>query len=146
MRVSAEIEIAAPAETVFETVMDTGRLGDWVTTHRGIAEEPGGGLAQGSSFVQKLRVAGLPFEVRWTVTRLERPHRVEWRGEGPGGSAARVDYRLEAGGGATRFEYTNEFELPGGRIAALAGRKIGEARARTEAERSLERLKQLLEG
>jgi uncharacterized protein YndB with AHSA1/START domain len=146
MRVESQVEIAAPPEEVFETVMDPGRLGEWVTTHDGLVERPAGQLAEGSTFRQRLRVAGLSFKVRWRVTRLERPSLVEWTGEGPGGSRALVRYTLEPiERGATRFGYLNEFELPGGRVTRLAGRRIGEGRGRAEAERSLERLKRLLE-
>jgi uncharacterized protein YndB with AHSA1/START domain len=146
VKVSSEIEIDAPPEEVFETVMDPARLGDWVTTHGGIVEEPEGELAEGSTFRQRLRVAGVSFKVRWRVARLDRPKLVEWEGEGPGGSSALIRYTLDPlEGGATRFEYLNEFELPGGKLAQLAGGKIGGGRGRAEAERSLERLKRLLE-
>jgi uncharacterized protein YndB with AHSA1/START domain len=145
VRVDSEIEIAAPPERVFKTVMDPARLGDWVTTHGGIVEPPEGELMEGSTFRQRLRVAGIPFNVRWRVTRLERPNLVEWQGKGPGGSSALVRYTLEPVNGGTRFGYLNEFQLPGGRLARLAGGRIGEGRGRAEAERSLERLKRLLE-
>lgn len=146
MKVSSQIEIDAPPEKVFETVMDPARLEDWVTTHGGIVEEPEGELDEGSTFQQRLRVAGLSFKVHWRVARLERPRLVEWEGDGPGGSSALVRYTLDPlEGGATRFGYVNQFELPGGRVAKLAGSKIGEGKGRAEAERSLERLKRLLE-
>jgi uncharacterized protein YndB with AHSA1/START domain len=145
VRVDSEIEIAAPPEEVFDTVMDPARLEDWVTTHVGIVEEPEGELVEGSTFRQRLQVAGIPFKVRWRVTRLERPTLVEWQGEGPGGSSALVRYMLEPVNGGTRFGYLNEFQLPGGRLARLAGGRIGGGKGRAEAERSLERLKRLLE-
>jgi Polyketide cyclase / dehydrase and lipid transport len=128
-------------------VMEVERLGEWVSTHREIVEAPEGKLRPGSTFRQGLRVAGVSFEVRWEVTRLEPPRLVEWRGEGPGGSRARVRYALEprAGGRATGFQYENEFQLPGGRLTELAGRGIGEQRGRSEAEHSLRNLKRLLE-
>jgi uncharacterized protein YndB with AHSA1/START domain len=145
VKVTSEIEIGVPPDEVFQTVMDPHRLKDWVTTHEGIVEEPEGELVEGSTFRQKLRVAGIPFNVRWQVTRLERPALVEWEGEGPGGSSALVRYTLKPVNGGTRFGYLNEFELPGGRLARFAGGKIGAGKGRAEAERSLERLKQLLE-
>ena len=146
MKVRSEIEIDAPREEVLAAIMDTERLGEWVDAHRAVIDAPEGELECGSTFRQKLRVAGLSFKVGWEVTRLERPRLVEWRGTGPGGSEARVCYQLENGDGkSTRFVYVNEFELPGGRLADLAARKIGEERGRTEAEKSLRNLKGLLE-
>jgi uncharacterized protein YndB with AHSA1/START domain len=146
VKVRSEIEIDAPRERVLETIMDTERLGEWVDAHRQVIDAPEGELEKGSTFRQKLRVAGLSFKVSWEVTRLEPPRLVEWQGAGPGGSDARVCYQLENGdGGATRFIYVNEFHLPGGKLAAAAGKKIGEERGRAEAEKTLRNLKKLLE-
>ena len=144
MEVRESIELPAPPEEVFDLLLDVDRLGDWVAAHRAIVEDPEGPLAEGSTFIQKLRLAGVSFKVGWEVTRLERPRLVEWRGNGPGGSDARVCYSLAANGGGTRFDYVNEFRLPGGRLAQVAGRAVGEGRARHEARESLERLQRLL--
>jgi len=145
LEVRTSIEIAAPRERVFDVLLDLDRLGEWVEAHRGITEEPDGPLHEGSEFRQKLRVSGLGFKVRWTVTRLERPDVVEWQGEGPGGSDARVCYSLAESGDGTRFDYVNEFHLPGGKLAERAGKLIGEDRAREEANASLRALKELIE-
>lgn len=146
MKVRSEIEIDAPRERVLDTIMDTDRLGEWVDAHREVIDAPEGELEKGSTFRQKLKVAGLSFKVSWEVTRLEPPRLVEWQGAGPGGSDARVCYQLENGdGGSTRFIYVNEFHLPGGKLAAAAGKKIGEERGRAEAEKTLRNLKELLE-
>ena len=146
MEVRTSIEIAAEPDRVYDVVMDLDHLGDWVEAHRGIAEEPDGPLHEGSTFRQKLRVSGLGFKVRWTVTKLDRPKTVEWLGDGPGGSDARVCYSLAESDGGTRFDYVNEFHLPGGKLAERAGKLIGEDRARGEADASLRSLKELIEG
>jgi carbon monoxide dehydrogenase subunit G len=144
MEVRESIDLPAPREEVFELLIDLDRLGEWVTAHRAIVGEPPDRLEEGSSFTQKLRLAGVPFKVGWEVTRLERPQLVEWRGNGPGGSDARVCYSLAGNGGGTRFDYVNEFRLPGGKLAQVAGRAVGEGRARHEARESLARLQRLL--
>ena len=126
--------------------MDPRRLAEWVTTHRSLSEGAPTTLARGSTFRQTLSLSGARFDVTWTVVRAERPQRVEWDGEGPAGSSARVRYELEpAGEGATLFRYRNEFELPGGPLGRVAGRAIGSAPARRDAERSLANLKRLVE-
>jgi uncharacterized protein YndB with AHSA1/START domain len=144
--VVAEIEIAAPAERVYETMMDPGRLGDWVTIHRDVSGAPEPPLSQGDSFEQKLALAGKSFRVTWEVTRAEPPAAADWQGRGPAGSAARVAYRLEEAGEGTRVRYENEFEFPAGFLGRAAGRLLVRSPARKEAERSLERLKALLDG
>lgn len=143
--VSAEIEIAAPIGDVYDAMMDPGRLGEWVTIHRDLTGAPEPPLAEGDSFEQKLALAGRSFEVAWTVTRAGRPTAADWDGRGPAGSKARVAYRLEETGETTRVRYENSFEFPAGFLGRAAGRLLVRSPARKEAERSLERLKDLLE-
>jgi hypothetical protein len=49
------------------------------------------------------------------------------------------------GDGATEFDYTNEFTPPGGRLGTVASRVIVGAASEREAQKSLDRLKALLE-
>lgn len=144
MRVETTIDLPAPPEEVFAVVMDPLRLEDWVTAHDSVDEVPDEALAEGSTFRQKLKVAGVSFRVTWTVTELDEPRLAIWEGKGPAGSKAMCRYELEADGGGTRFHYLNEFELPGGKLAAVAGKAIGEERGRAEAEKSLTNLRDLL--
>ncbi len=144
-RVSAEIEVAAPPEAVYAAMMDPGRLEQWVTIHRDVADAPEPPLSEGDSFEQKLALAGKSFKVRWEVIRAERPSAADWAGRGPGGSAAHVAYRIEPSGDGSRVRYENEFDFPAGFLGSLAGRLLVRSPAKREAERSLERLKELLE-
>jgi carbon monoxide dehydrogenase subunit G len=145
--VSSEIELGAPPEEVWEVLMDPQRLGDWVTTHVALGDGTPNELSEGSSFEQTLKVGGPKFDVTWKVIEADRPRKVEWAGDGPAGSSASVVYELEPhGAGATKFTYVNDFKLPGGPLGRLAGRTVGAATARREAERSLANLKQLVEG
>ncbi|HEX2129156.1 MAG TPA: SRPBCC family protein [Solirubrobacterales bacterium] len=144
--VRAEAELPASPEEVWEVIMDPNRLGDWVTTHAGLEGEVPDRLEQGSAFKQRLKVGGAPFTVTWEVVESDRPRHVLWRGEGPGGSAAVVEYQLAEQGDSTRFTYVNRFELPGGALGRLAGRAVGERVARRESERTLENLARLFAG
>jgi len=143
--VSAEIEIAAPQKEVYEAMMDPNRLADWVTIHRGLSGAPEPPLSEGDSFEQKLALAGKSFKVSWQVTRAEPPSAADWDGRGPAGSGARVAYRLEESDGRTRVRYENAFDFPAGFLGKAAGRLLVRSPAKKEAERSLERLKRLLE-
>jgi uncharacterized protein YndB with AHSA1/START domain len=143
--VSAEIEIAAPIAEVYEAMMDPGRLGDWVTIHREVSGTPDPPLSEGDSFEQKLALAGRSFNVRWEVKRADPPTAADWEGDGPAGSSARVAYRLEEADEGTRVRYENEFAFPAGFLGRAAGRLLVRSPAKKEAERSLERLKSLLE-
>ena len=125
--------------------MDPSQLERWVTTHDSVSGAGSGPVAEGDSFTQKLRLAGKAFEVEWRVVEADRPRLARWEGEGPAGSTARVSYRLEPEDGGTRFEYRNEFALPGGALGKVAGGLLSAAPGKREARRSLERLRALLE-
>jgi uncharacterized protein YndB with AHSA1/START domain len=143
--VRTSVDIDASPQQVWDVVMDPRRLGSWVTTHEGVADVPER-LSSGSSFEQRLKLAGTSFDVCWTVSEVDEPRLAEWRGDGPYGSFARVRYVLEPlGDEATHFSYENEFELPAGLLGKAAARLVGAPRARRESRRSLGNLKRLLE-
>ena len=142
--VNESIEITAPPAEVWAVIMDPHRLGDWVTAHKKVYDAPEGGLSQGDSFEQKLQVVGPSFKVKWTVVEASEPTLAVWEGKGPGGSKADVRYELSESGDGTRFDYCNDFELPGGPLAKVAGGIAG-APATKQARESLKNLKELLE-
>lgn len=144
MRIERTVELAAPPERVYEVVMDPGRLEEWVTIHHRLDEAPDGMLERGSELTQSLRLAGRSFHVRWTVVENDPCRRVVWEGRGPVASHARVVYELDGNGGATRFSYMNEYELPGGPLGRIAERTVARMAGR-ELDGSLERLRRLVE-
>ncbi|MBV8944386.1 MAG: SRPBCC family protein [Solirubrobacterales bacterium] len=144
--VHAQIEIDAPMQRVWETVMDPGCLKDWVTIHRSVSNVSAKPLRKGSTMDQVLHIRGVSFHVQWTLTAVSSPQRAEWEGQGPAHSVARIRYELSGDGeGPTRFDYVNEFHTPGGRLGDMASRFIVGAASDREAQNSLARLKALLE-
>ena len=138
--------IDAPLERVWEVVMDPSRLGDWVTIHRWVTDVSSHPLRKGSTMRQCLHLRGVSFNVNWTLVDVKAPNHAEWEGHGPAHSLARIRYELRPDGNhATEFEYTNEFTPPGGRVGSVASRVFVGGASEREAERSLERLKALLE-
>ena len=145
MKVEREIEIAAPPERVYDVLMDPKRLSDWVTIHAELKDAPPGELKQGSELSQCLKLAGRKFTVHWRVVEDDCPTRVVWEGSGPMHSKAKVVYELAPdGNGGTRFTYANEYKLPGGALGRLGGHAVAPA-SRRESEKSLQKLKRLLE-
>ena len=144
--VQAEIEINAPIERVWETVMDPHRLADWVTIHKSIAHASPTPLHEGATMDQTMQVRGLTFKVHWELTSVDAPHEARWEGAGPARSKAMIRYQLSSEeDGQTVFRYSNEFQPPGGRLGNVAGRMIVGATSQREANNSLSRLKALLE-
>ncbi len=145
-KLEREIEIEAPPDRVYDVLADPACLGDWVTIQEELEEAPKGDLREGSTLRQRMKVAGRRFRLSWTVIEAVRPSRIVWEGHGPMGSTAKAIYELSGNSdGGTRFSYLNEYGLPGGVAGRLAGRAILAAAGR-EADRTLKRLKKLVEG
>jgi uncharacterized protein YndB with AHSA1/START domain len=143
--VQETVVLAAEPERVWDTVMDPSLLERWVTTHDSYEGAAAGALSEGDEFTQKLRLAGKSFKVRWRVVEARRPELARWEGEGPAGSTASVVYRLTAEDGGTRFDYENQFALPGGAFGKVAGGLLSAAPGAREARKTLEKLRTLLE-
>ena len=145
MKVERTIEIKAPRERVWSTLMDPYCLRDWVSIHKDLKEAPHGELRRGSELVQCLHMAGTSFNVHWEVKEADAPERAVWEGRGPMRSKAFVVYQLEEDGDSTtRFRYTNEFRAPGGPFAKVIDRITG-GTAERAADKTLANLKELLE-
>ena len=140
--VHTSIDLDAPPEKVWEVVSDLDRTGDWVTIHRGFPEGAPA-FHQGAEFKQTIEVAGASFDVTWQLADVREPELVEWNGVGPAGTKARSVYRLHAANGGTRFDYENEFTLPGGSVGEAVG-SVLDGRAKREADESLEKLRSIV--
>ena len=143
-KLEREIHIDAAPERVYAKLMEPDCLGDWVSIQDELLEAPEGELEKGDKLVQRCKVAGQKFKLRWTVESADRPHNTVWKGKGPLGSKATVTYDLAANGGGTDFTYTNEYSLPGGPVGKIAGRAVVGASG-AEADKTLRRLKELIE-
>jgi carbon monoxide dehydrogenase subunit G len=144
-KLEREIHIDASPEAVYDKLTDPNCLGEWVSVHDGIEEAPAGNVEKGDTIVQRMKVAGKKFRVKWHVDEATRPGRVVWTGKGPMGSKARATYEISKNGGSgSTFSYVNEYHLPGGPIGKLAGRAVVGASG-SEADKSLEKLKKLVE-
>jgi uncharacterized protein YndB with AHSA1/START domain len=138
--VVTSIDIDAPVEDVWRTVMDPERLGDWVTIHRRLISH------SKDAMEQVLCLRGANFKVKWHLTANDAPHHAQWNGRGPARSHAETEYRLSDNGhGGTRFDYRNEFKAPLGPLGALASHAIVGGLPAKEASASLKRLKTLVE-
>jgi carbon monoxide dehydrogenase subunit G len=138
--VSTSIEIDAPVEDVWRTVMDPVRLADWVTIHRELLSY------SPQAMEQVLCLRGAKFKVKWKLATNDAPYHARWKGRGPARSHAETEYRLSDNGrGGTHFDYRNEFKAPLGPLGALASHALVGGLPAKEADASLQRLKALVE-
>ena len=144
--VTASIEIAAPPQEVWDTVMDPARLGDWVTIHRKLRHSDKGAVRVGYRMDQQIHLRGVSVDVHWTLVECVPGEHAVWRGRGPARSRARTEYTLRPGSdGSTHFDYRNEFNAPLGPFGALASRALVGGMPEREATHTLERLRTLME-
>lgn len=143
-KLEREIHIDATAEAVYDKLTDPNCLGEWVTVQDALEEAPDRNVEPGDTLVQRMKVAGQKFRIRWHVDEAERPGRVVWTGKGPMGTKARATYVISENGDGCTFSYVNEFDLPGGPAGKLAGRAVLGTSGR-EADKTLARLKRLVE-
>ncbi len=143
--VIASIDIAAPMQEVWDTVMNPDRMGEWVTIVDRIDHVDPGPLRPGFRMSQTLHLRGMPFKVHWRLEDLDAPRYARWEGKGPARSLAIIEDRLTPEGEGTRFDYRNEFRTPFGPLGAAASRVIVGGIPEKEANASLRRLKEILE-
>jgi uncharacterized membrane protein len=143
--VHVKINIEAPVERVWDTVMDPQRLGEWVTIHRRLKDVEQDPLRPGATMEQVLHMRGVSFSVHWKLVEVNAPNLAVWEGRGPAYSTARIRYELSGDESRTEFDYTNEFSPPGGALGRVASRVIVGAASEREASSSLNRLKALVE-
>ncbi len=141
--VTAEIQIDATPQQVWDVALDPHRLADWVTIHRKLNDCDDGEVQLGFTMVQTIVIRGAPLKVSWELVICDPPHVAEWEGRGPAGSRAQTAYRLEPNDGGTLFHYRNEFFPPLGIIGRVAQRAVAGDLPRSEALASLQRLKGL---
>ncbi|HEX6711785.1 MAG TPA: SRPBCC family protein [Thermoleophilaceae bacterium] len=141
-----DITIDAPPEKVWEVLMDPERLADWVSIHQKLKKAPNGILNEGDELTQCLRLMHKNFDVAWTVEQARRPKKAIWEGRGPLRSKASVQYELSPdGNGGTRFHYMNEFKAPMGPLGAFFADHAFQRTSEREADKTLDKLKKLLE-
>ena len=146
MKVVRDITIDATPQECWEVLMDPQRLADWVSIHKKLKSAPSGILTEGDQLTQCLRLMHKSFDVKWKVEQADKPHKAIWEGRGPVRSKATVVYDLKPdGNGATRFHYENEFKAPMGPLGAFFADHAFQRTSEREADKTLDKLKGLLE-
>ncbi|MBL8932075.1 MAG: SRPBCC family protein [Kineosporiaceae bacterium] len=139
--VSAQVRITANPETVWRVMTDPSQFSAWLDTHQGFVGEPPTAMAPGLAYGQRVKVMGMPAEVKWTVVGFEEQRRLVLEGVGPMGIALSATHELQPEDDAAVVSVTYEFK--GAAVFAVAGqltRDVGES-----VTKSLAALKALIE-
>ena len=143
--VIASIDIDAPLQEVWDTIMNPARMREWVTIVDRIDHVDPGPLRPGFRMIQTLHLRGMPFKVQWTLEDLDAPRYARWEGSGPARAKAVTENRRSERDGRTHFNYRNEFRTPFGPLGAAASRVLVGGIPDKEANASLRRLREILE-
>jgi uncharacterized protein YndB with AHSA1/START domain len=140
--VTVTTDIKAGAEEVWAVLANPATWGDWVDIHQGFAGEAPAQFFPGGAFVQRVRVLGMPADVRWTIVGLQEPVRLELEGAGPMGINLRAEYGVEDQGGSSTVTAHMEFK---GAAVMMVGSQL-ESEVGSSLRTSLAKLKARVEG
>ena len=118
MIVTDSIEIAAPADVVWQVYSDVERWPEWTRSVSSVRLLEGAPLAVGS--VAEIRQPKLP-KLRWTVTELAPPRSWAWTSVSPGSRAVGRHEVTALGPSRARADLSIEQAGP---LGALVGRLI----------------------
>jgi hypothetical protein len=139
--VTVTTDIHAGAEKVWAVLANPATWGDWVEIHQGFAGEAPAQFFPGGAFVQRVRVLGMPADVRWTIVGLQEPVRLELEGTGPMGISLRAEYGVEEHGDSSTVSGHMEFK---GAAVMMVGSQL-ESEVGTSLRNSLTKLKARVE-
>jgi carbon monoxide dehydrogenase subunit G len=140
VRIELTIDMARPAEDVFEHLVDLERLPDWQSSALEVhADEP---LAEGVRILERRRVMGREIQNELEVTGFDPPRQLTLKAlKGP--LRFTVDHRLAESDGGTRLRVVAEGKAGG---FMKLGEPMLARTAESELRKDFERLKELLEG
>ena len=137
--VSKSIELPTPPDAAFALATDPSRFGEWLTIHDGWPQGEPGAPQEGASFVQQVKIVGMPAEVSWTVIELDGT-RLVMTGAGPMGATLSSTISVTEAGDGSTISYESGFDGGGlqGPMADMVTKAAGD-----ELEKSLTKLKEL---
>ncbi|HSV40252.1 MAG TPA: crotonase/enoyl-CoA hydratase family protein [Nocardioidaceae bacterium] len=100
--VTVSTDTAASPEAVRAFLDDFGRLPDWMGMHAGWRGEPPAVAEEGSTFVQKVKMMGIPAEISWTVVQAGSDT-ISIEGAGPMGLVMRIWFSVQPAADGSRL-------------------------------------------
>lgn len=148
IRFEAAEVIGAPAEGVFDALLDVDAAQQWIPGVVRIERLSSGPLGEGSEWRETRKMFGREATEQFELVELERPHRIELRVDGTKGSSGCGEYlftyRLEPASGGTRVRLDGEIRGLSGPMRWLG--KLFVRPYRKACVKDLQALKRYLEG
>jgi uncharacterized protein YndB with AHSA1/START domain len=138
--ITETVELSAAPEQVWEKIARLDNYTDWLTIHVDFPDGAPDELQPDATFREKVRIMGMPGDVKWKVEECDQPSRLVLKGEGPMGTKMSTTFSLESVNGGTTLRYESEF---GGAALAPMAAQLEKASKESAAE-SMEKLRELL--
>ncbi len=144
-RIEASVDIGAAPEAVWTFVSDLRRIPEWVEdTLKMLSVEPEP-AQQGTVYRERSRILGPLSQVTtWRIAEFDPPRRQKHDGQVPMMASTSVSFALEPSSAGTRFTLVFEY-APGNPLASLSDRLFLGGSLRSGFERSVQKLKALVE-
>ena len=139
--VTTSIDLAADAPAVWGRLVDLASMGTWVASHAGFVGGAPQSVAPGTEYTERIKVLGMPNDVRWTISTLEDGRRFAQEGRGPMGISIDAEYLVEPTTDGSRLTISQGFS--GGALFAVKGQLEREVKGAQES--SLAKFKELVE-
>ena len=123
------VRVPAAAGQVFAMLGDPARMPDWMLQHAGWIGPPPADFTEGARFRQRIKLMGVPSEVRWTVTGVV-PERAVWlEGTAPMGITVGLHLSVtpDGDGSLLRFDGGVEGGSADGPLGPMAARNLADA-------------------
>ena len=142
MSVTTSIELKAEPPAVWAVLSDLGNQGSWMSNHAGYVGTAPQSLAPGVEYTQRIKVLGMPNDVKWTVSVLDEGRRIAQEGRGPMGISIDAEYTVEPTADGARLTVSQAFS--GAALFAVKGQLEREVKGAQES--SLAKFKGIVEG
>lgn len=116
--VKAAVDIAAPAQAVFDAVTDWPIHGKWMLA-TSVATGADGGRGEGASFIARSGYGPLALVDPMTITAWDPPYRVAVRHDGNIVRGTGLFEVIALGDDRSRFVWSEELDIPLGVVGAI---------------------------
>lgn len=144
-RIERSMEIRRPPDEVFEVLRDASSLARWVTILVETRDAPRQPIEPGDSFEQTVRILGAQLDSRWKVDGIRAPSEIRYEATVVVELPVSMVQRVRSSEGGSTVDLEVDYELPGGLVGDVLDRAFVKRRTQRDADRSLRRLKHLLE-
>jgi acetyl-CoA C-acetyltransferase len=126
---AASATVPAPKDAVFAVLADPERMAEWLTLHTGWVGSPPASFAEGARFAQRVKLMGMPTEVRWTISGVRPPSALHLDGTGPMGIVVGLYLSLGTAGSGTlvRIDGGVEGGSADGPLGPMVARNLADA-------------------